>query len=75
MFGFKYIPGNLRLPGFRAEVQPGQNSSLQDTGKGLLIAQSMQGGSKVQTLTTSAATASGATLTFVRALMLVKKGR
>ena len=67
MLAFKYIPGNLRLPGTRAEVQPGQNSLLQDTAKGLLIGQLLATGSKVTTVATSAATSSGATLTFTNA--------
>src|ERR1700676_1291969 len=70
MLSFKYIPGNLRLPGTYIEVQPGANDNAIDIGKGLLIGQLTAAGSRVTTVPTSAPSVSGTTLTFASAALI-----
>ena len=70
MFAFKYIPGNLRVPGTRAEVQPGGTNNVGVNAKGLIIGQLLATGSRVTTAATSAASSSGTTLTFASATII-----
>jgi len=68
MFAFRNLPaGNIRVPGDFFEVQSDQSNGTVQPAVGLIIGQLLPTGSKVTTVPTSAASASGEALTFASA--------
>lgn len=64
---FKQIPSTLRTPFVFAEVDPSNSNTAPIDMKGLIVGQLLATGSRALTVPTSAATASGNTLTFASA--------